>query len=418
MQILLLVYVIFLVFQLKSHSYLYESMPQELVDAEATPGPAAAWLESEESSDSSSEESGGRRETYKKKMKRAMRKTRSRKVSVSSEEGDESDASEVSRRSSFTIAATPADGTVDEPAGLPAATSSDLHILAVDDGVAKHEKRKKRKHQRHKKRRDENEDETPIMSAGNRATCTFRNPTQVRPSQETAANGGRANNTGRSRFSVIRTRSLPNRLGDAHHPDRAPGTIPLPHRASAVMSQGETATEISGSGSEEHHLSKTGAIILLAFTTGLVAACAEFLISSIEAVTESSSIGEVFIGLIVLPIVGNAAEHITAITVAMKNKMDLAIHVAVGSSIQVSLFITPIVVMLGWAMEKDMSLYFTMFETVCLFVSTFIVNFLVLDGRSNYLEGALLFAVYVIIGLVAFFYPEGNEAAHWGDVNT
>ena len=102
----------------------------------------------------------------------------------------------------------------------------------------------------------------------------------------------------------------------------------------------------------------------------------------------------------------------------MKNKMDLAIHVAVGSSIQVSLFITPIVVMLGWAMEKDMSLYFTMFETVCLFVSTFIVNFLVLDGRSNYLEGALLFAVYVIIGLVAFFYPEGNEAAHWGDVNT
>ena len=75
------------------------------------------------------------------------------------------------------------------------------------------------------------------------------------------------------------------------------------------MSQGETATEISGSGSEEHHLSKTGAIILLAFTTGLVAACAEFLISSIEAVTESSSIGEIFIGLIVLPIVGNAAEH-------------------------------------------------------------------------------------------------------------
>lgn len=149
-------------------------------------------------------------------------------------------------------------------------------------------------------------------------------------------------------------------------------------------------------------------------STGLVAVCAEFLISSIEEVTASSTLGEIFIGLIVLPIVGNAAEHITAITVAMKNKMDLAIGVAIGSSIQVALLITPLVVILGWIMDKHMSLYFTLFETVCLFVSTFIVNFLVLDGRSNYMEGALLCAVYLIIAVVAFFYPDMKDTGPLG----
>lgn len=165
---------------------------------------------------------------------------------------------------------------------------------------------------------------------------------------------------------------------------------------------------------EKHeHLSRTAAIILLLVTTGLVATCAEFLVSSIEDVTKTSALGETFIGLIVLPIVGNAAEHITSITVAMKNKMDLAIGVAIGSSIQIALLITPLVVMLGWIMDRDMSLYFTLFETMCLFVSAFIVNFLVLDGRSNYMEGALLCAVYLIIGVVAFFYPEGEATNPW-----
>ena len=98
----------------------------------------------------------------------------------------------------------------------------------------------------------------------------------------------------------------------------------------------------------------------------------------------------------------------------MKNKMDLAIGVAVGSSIQIALFITPLIVIIGWGLDKPMSLYFTLFETVCLFVSAFIVNFLVLDGRSNYLEGALLLATYVIIAVVAFFYPKDSETSTWG----
>ena len=101
--------------------------------------------------------------------------------------------------------------------------------------------------------------------------------------------------------------------------------------------------------------------------------------------------------LIELPHLLSAAEHVTAVTVAAKNKVDLALGVSLGSSIQIALFVTLIVVILGWILDKDMSLYFNLFETATLFVSTFIVNFLVLDGRSNYLEGALLCTCYVII---------------------
>lgn len=148
---------------------------------------------------------------------------------------------------------------------------------------------------------------------------------------------------------------------------------------------------------DEPPMSQTASIVLLLCSTGLVALCAEFLVGSIEHLVESSPLSEAFIGLIILPIVGNAAEHVTAVTVAAKNKLDLALGVSLGSSIQIALFVTPVVVILGWILDKTMSLYFTLFEVASLFVSTFIVNFLVLDGRSNYLEGALLCACYIIL---------------------
>jgi Ca2+:H+ antiporter len=148
----------------------------------------------------------------------------------------------------------------------------------------------------------------------------------------------------------------------------------------------------------EPPMSQTASIILLLASTGLIALCAEFLVGSIQHLVKNSPLSEAFIGLIILPIVGNAAEHVTAVTVAAKNKVDLALGVCLGSSIQIALFVTPVVVILGWILDKNMSLYFNLFETASLFVSTFIVNFLVLDGRSNYLEGALLCACYVIIG--------------------
>jgi Ca2+:H+ antiporter len=129
---------------------------------------------------------------------------------------------------------------------------------------------------------------------------------------------------------------------------------------------------------------------------------------------ETSGVSQAFIGLIIIPIVGNAAEHVTAVVVAMKNKMDLAIGIAVGSSIQIALFITPLIVILGWIMNKEMTLYFNIFETVALFVTVLVVNFLVLDGRSNYLEGSLLVAAYMIIAVVSYYYPDGCEASAIG----
>ena len=177
---------------------------------------------------------------------------------------------------------------------------------------------------------------------------------------------------------------------------------------------GGNAAEPAEHAIPEDRLSTVASVVLLLISTGLVALCAEFVVDSIEEVVEGGALRETFIGLIILPVVGNAAEHVTAITVAMKNKMDLAIGVAVGSSIQIALFVTPLVVILGWIMNKEMTLYFTLFETVCLFVSAFIVNFLVLDGRSNYLEGALLMCTYAIISVVAFYYPNVEDASELG----
>jgi Ca2+:H+ antiporter len=188
----------------------------------------------------------------------------------------------------------------------------------------------------------------------------------------------------------------------------SPGSLP-PIVPIVVNSTPKTQSEDEEEEDPEADISRTTAVLLLLCSTGLVALCAEFMVDSINEVVEGGSgVSEAFIGLILLPIVGNAAEHVTAVTVAMKNKMDLAIGVALGSSIQIALFVTPLVVILGWIMNKEMSLYFTLFETVSMFVSAFIVNFLVLDGRSNYLEGALLCSAYVIIAVAAFFYPDAE----------
>lgn len=156
------------------------------------------------------------------------------------------------------------------------------------------------------------------------------------------------------------------------------------------------------------------AVALLVVSTSLVAVCAEALVGSINELVEDTGISAAFVGLIILPIVSNAAEHITAVTVASKNKMDLAIGVAVGSSLQIALFVTPVIMILGWILSKEISLYFTIFETISLFVSAFLVNYLVLDGRSNYLEGTLLIAAYVIIALAAFYYPDSEQQSAIG----
>ncbi|KAF9978112.1 hypothetical protein BGZ73_003684 [Actinomortierella ambigua] len=164
-------------------------------------------------------------------------------------------------------------------------------------------------------------------------------------------------------------------------------------------------------------------VSLLLGVTVLVAFLAEYLVSSIEGLSDAWGLNHTFIGLVLLPIVGNAAEHVTAVAVAMKNKMDLAIGVAIGSSMQIALFVTPVLVILGWILNVEgMNLAFNTFETAVLFISVLIVNYLIQDGESNYLEGVMLLASYVIIAIACFFYddekggpgvpPPGNITGH------
>ncbi|KIH89426.1 Ca2+:H+ antiporter [Sporothrix brasiliensis 5110] len=510
---------------LKSHTYMYESTPQHIIDEESTPGPAAGWLDSSSSDDGSSsssdsDTSGHSRDTMKQRMRRVIRGGRRRKSSVASLDTADSLFAGTTRAPSFSTQAAggndesmPSEEASARPSFLSRSTTSDLNEEAIieDDTVSRrhksrHHKRSLRRYRRNRRRHDQDaatddvilesvENTSPALSgvaspsvsSGRIASVLFTEPTKspfgktpdpavYRPGEprrvdfaiaDPNLNGSNnvdefGNPTGaaadlasarrafnlramsslrpvakslaptvftqpvgpqletapvgpipRIRYGIHRTNSLPDRLNHQYQ-FRPPGAM-LPSQIPVNSYRLKPPVTLNGSSDEDRvFMSRKAAILLLLITTGLVAACAEFMVASINGLVKTSSVGEVFIGLIILPIVGNAAEHVTAVMVAMKNKMDLAIGVAVGSSIQIALFMTPLVVILGWIIGRDMTLYFTLFETVCLFVSAFIVNFLVLDGRSNYLEGALLCSTYIIISVVAFFYPKPEDASSWG----
>jgi Ca2+:H+ antiporter len=132
------------------------------------------------------------------------------------------------------------------------------------------------------------------------------------------------------------------------------------------------------------------AIGTLCGATALIGLCSEFLVDSINDVTCEYGVSDYFVGLILLPIVGNAAEHATAVTVAMKDKMDLAIGVAVGSSMQIALLVIPIMVIVGWGIGVDMTLVFDDFQIAVLFVAVILVNYLIADGKSRKWTGCLI----------------------------
>ncbi|KAF1985137.1 calcium/proton exchanger [Aulographum hederae CBS 113979] len=160
---------------------------------------------------------------------------------------------------------------------------------------------------------------------------------------------------------------------------------------------------------EAPQLTLIGAIVTLCASTALVGVCAEFLVDSINEVTCKYGVSPYFVGLILLPIVGNAAEHATAVTVAIKDKMDLAIGVAVGSSMQIALLVLPLMVIIGWIIGQDMTLVFDDFQIAVLFVAVLLVNYLIGDGKSHWLEGNLLIMLYIIIAVAAWFYPQEDE---------
>jgi Ca2+:H+ antiporter len=146
-------------------------------------------------------------------------------------------------------------------------------------------------------------------------------------------------------------------------------------------------------------------VAILLGATLLVAIESELLVGTLEVATTQLGLTELFTGVILVPIIGNAAEHATAVTVAMKNKMDLSVSVAMGSSLQIALFVAPVLVIAGYLMGQPMNLNFNPFELVAVAVSVLVANSISSDGQSNWLEGALLLATYAIVGLAFYFHP-------------
>lgn len=144
--------------------------------------------------------------------------------------------------------------------------------------------------------------------------------------------------------------------------------------------------------------------VLLAATVG-VAIESELLVGSLEEATSQLGLTELFTGVILLPIIGNAAENAAAVVVAVKNKMDLSVSVAVGASMQVALFVAPVLVLAGYFFGQPMDLNFNPFELVAVAVAVLIANSISSDGKSNWLEGTLLLATYSILGIAFFFHP-------------
>lgn len=455
-------YILYILFQLKSHSYLYASIPQRIIDEESHPGILAELMNSSsESSSSSSDESVDTTTSWStaKRIKRAMKHRRRRKSSISSKDtsigkkvmGNENKSSvgnsiTSNNNDSSSCAIDFGDDLryeADDDAQPSGFRSRDFGIpaslvqSAQSDGSRKRGKERKKRRSKREKARAEVPKPTEIEvtqaegvpglkgfasapnfagmeGAGEVDGSRKRSPFGPFPSllSSTVFSSQSPNmshvGAAASRPGIYRSNSLPA------HTSRAPpvgNAVLFARGAARAPGAAEAAATTPTDQGPEPDMSRTAAVVLLLCSTALVAVCAEFLVDAIPDMIANSSVSEAFIGLIILPIVGNAAEHVTAVSVATKNKMDLAIGVSVGSSIQIAIFITPLVVILGWCMDKDMSLYFTLFETICLFVTAFVVNFLVLDGRSNYLEGALLIAAYVIIALAAFFYPDSSETS-------
>ncbi len=149
---------------------------------------------------------------------------------------------------------------------------------------------------------------------------------------------------------------------------------------------------------------RAGATLLGA--TAFVAWMSEILVGAVEAASHTLGLTEVFVGVIVVAVIGNAAEHSTAILVAMKNKMDLAMNIAIGSSIQIALFVAPLLVFVSYLRPQGpMDLHFTPFEVLAVAISMGVVNLVAQDGESNWLEGALMLAVYAILGISFYFLP-------------
>ncbi|MEP7198891.1 MAG: calcium/proton exchanger [Chloroflexota bacterium] len=170
-------------------------------------------------------------------------------------------------------------------------------------------------------------------------------------------------------------------------------------------SEGEAGTAAPGDEviASEPPMSLRLSLLLLALSVLAMAYLSEALVGSIEPLLDQSGLSPLFIGIIVIPIIGNAAEHAVAVQVAWKNQMELALGVCMGSSMQIALFVAPLLVFISLLLGKPMTLAFNPLELAALGISVVIASLIALDGESNWLEGALLLIVYAILAFGFFF---------------
>ncbi|XP_015881646.2 vacuolar cation/proton exchanger 5 isoform X2 [Ziziphus jujuba] len=157
---------------------------------------------------------------------------------------------------------------------------------------------------------------------------------------------------------------------------------------------------------ESPEISKWESIIWLSIMTAWISILSEYLVNTIEGASVAWKIPVAFISVILLPIVGNAAEHASAVMFAMKDKLDISLGVAIGSSTQISMFGIPFTVVIGWIMGRQMDLNFQLFETATLFITVLVVAFLLQEGTSNYFKGLMLILCYLIVAASFFVHVD------------
>ena len=155
----------------------------------------------------------------------------------------------------------------------------------------------------------------------------------------------------------------------------------------------------------KHELSITTSIVILVLATAGVVWLSELLVGAVEAVVSGLGLSEFFLGIILIPIIGNVAEHLVAVQVARRNQMELSIEIAVSSSLQIALFVAPLLVFISLFMGHPLTLVFNQFELLALGAAVLIAALVSSDGESNWLEGAALLAVYLILGIGFFLLP-------------
>lgn len=169
--------------------------------------------------------------------------------------------------------------------------------------------------------------------------------------------------------------------------------------------------EDEGGEEECPDLTAPTASILLLVLTVVTSMQTDFLITAIRGTVDTWNVSEEFIGIVMLPIIGNAAEHYTAITVAARNKMDLSLGVAAGSSCQMALLVTPFTVLVGWAYGVEMTLDFHIFQLAVLLLAVFLAVTVLQTGSSNWLQGVMLLVTYLVLALIYFFEGSGKESS-------